>query len=113
MCAHPRSRPKLVEFARPCGPAPRVCATLWQRGREVRLHAPALHDAAAAKTALGSTLVWLDAARFGAASATEVRQDCAANLDWRLRCAPFDGSDRALRALGALIRIHCSAGARP
>jgi len=79
-----------------------VCGALWRHGSEVHLLAPALRRETGSSL-LGSVLGWLDAACFAASDPRQVSRTCAANPEWHLRCSPFDGSDRALRALGELI----------
>lgn len=80
-----------------------MCGALWWHGREVHLLAPALRRGKSSSL-LGSVLGWLDAACFAASDPRQVSRTCVENPEWHLRCLPFDGSDRALRALGVLIR---------
>jgi len=100
--SHRASRLKLVEFIQPGTQEPSVCGALWRHGSEVHLLAPALR-CGEGSSLLGSVLGWLDAACFAASDPRQVSRTCAANPEWHLRCSPFDGSDRALRALGELI----------
>jgi hypothetical protein len=51
------------------------------------------------------TLEWLDAACFAATDPREVVRACDDNPDWHLQCVRFDGSDEALAAISALLRV--------
>jgi hypothetical protein len=74
------------------------------------LLAPALRHHGATQSRLGQVLQWLDAACFAATDTGQVRQACAAHPEWQLRCSPFDGSDRDLRALSGLLQACRQAG---
>jgi hypothetical protein len=101
----PSSRLKLVECVPPGARQAQVCAALWQHGAEVRLVAPVLRHPPRAETGwLDGVLTWFDAACFAARKTHDLHQACSANPEWRLRCVPFDGSDRALNALSGLLR---------
>jgi len=97
--SHRASRLKLVEFIQPGREEPSVCGALWRHGREVHLLAPAPRRGKGSSL-LGSVLGWLDTACFAPSDPWQVSRTCA---EWHLRCSPFDGSDRSLRALGELI----------
>jgi len=120
-----QSHLKLVQYLPPTGHKPCVCAAVWGQGGQVRLASPWLRRrqvecvnrrapgagdtaecaAQACPQGLTYTLEWLDAACFVATDPHEVVRACEANPDWHLQCVRFDGSDEALAAVHALLRV--------